>query len=815
MEVELRSVDAVDVGNVVRSSVAPSRFDRSAWTRRPGHGATPGGLLSYSIMQMDARRTTLRGYVHLLPPESWEAPLVPLPGPGSYHCEQTACTDAVWATEASNGHGSCGEQIAWVQRNVLGQSDLVDACDYVATQESTPECAPCGKAAGGSGGGGGMGLMSFAQCDEAPWSTVAATVGAWFEHPPNPLSGSTASVCRRDYAATVDASAEGGGGYSLDVSLPSLPSLPCGACSSGGGGVGTHVVHLAYTADAGSPNLTIGNASRTLALHVGHATGTVAAAASSSSASSSSSDPPAERWLDTVHLAPRDAASVAIVGQLASLLPEHGASADTPLDWSGAVLTLHDGLVASAAAATSSTSAAASSSSPASPVLQEATADADGHFAFAPVAGGTYTVRAVRGGGALVSSASTEPLTLVPTSLAVSTARAAAAALKLGVLLVTDAEVAAGTTRVVLRWRGDRSDLGLRAVFPYAPPCADVPTPTCAGPHEDCYYDPACADPSSDPHGGLGCNAGGVAQSCRFCGFGHFPNCPVTAAGAASAALAGEGEPPTPPPPSPPPPPETPTRAGLCEVFEGRPACADAAWSRPADATLHAEVVTFGAFAAANYSIFATAQPARLCRGYQLPSSASLPGGAAGAVDCVGNCATGRGYCYAAGDSCANCVLWDPDPAQGEVLCCAHGGPQGGKLPGTQPWQADGACSADSGARALGQCSSNASLAATDADGSPVAAAVALPAPSPLASGCGRLEGIVELVQGATPMATAVHLPHWRPTVSVEAARVACLHAAAGTPTVSFGGPRLNASDLLAWREALDPPAPCYGEGGA
>ena len=62
-----------------------------------------------------------------------------------------------------------------------------------------------------------------------------------------------------------------------------------------------------------------------------------------------------------------------------------------------------------------------------------------------------------------------------------------------------------------------------------APPkgtCPDVAEPVCAGPTEPCYHDARCSDAGTDPHGGLGCNAGGVDQNCRFCGFGAFPDCP-------------------------------------------------------------------------------------------------------------------------------------------------------------------------------------------------------------------------------------------------------------------------------------------------
>lgn len=37
---------------------------------------------------------------------------------------------------------------------------------------------------------------------------------------------------------------------------------------------------------------------------------------------------------------------------------------------------------------------------------------------------------------------------------------------------------------------------------------------------ETCFHDPSCSDPmSADYQGGIGCNAGGKGQNCRFCGF--------------------------------------------------------------------------------------------------------------------------------------------------------------------------------------------------------------------------------------------------------------------------------------------------------
>ena len=60
---------------------------------------------------------------------------------------------------------------------------------------------------------------------------------------------------------------------------------------------------------------------------------------------------------------------------------------------------------------------------------------------------------------------------------------------------------------------------------PLLPPltCPDV----CTGnPMETCFYDPTCSDLGAGWGGGLGCNAGGQGQECRFCGFGEFDCCP-------------------------------------------------------------------------------------------------------------------------------------------------------------------------------------------------------------------------------------------------------------------------------------------------
>ena len=46
-------------------------------------------------------------------------------------------------------------------------------------------------------------------------------------------------------------------------------------------------------------------------------------------------------------------------------------------------------------------------------------------------------------------------------------------------------------------------------------------------PVETCYNDVACLDPATDELSGVGCNAGGMGQNCRLCGFGANPDCPA------------------------------------------------------------------------------------------------------------------------------------------------------------------------------------------------------------------------------------------------------------------------------------------------
>jgi len=57
-------------------------------------------------------------------------------------------------------------------------------------------------------------------------------------------------------------------------------------------------------------------------------------------------------------------------------------------------------------------------------------------------------------------------------------------------------------------------------------PCSTSPAPVCAGPKEPCVLDRQCTELPIALQG-LGCNAGGVGQDCRFCGFGIYHPCPT------------------------------------------------------------------------------------------------------------------------------------------------------------------------------------------------------------------------------------------------------------------------------------------------
>lgn len=94
----------------------------------------------------------------------------------------------------------------------------------------------------------------------------------------------------------------------------------------------------------------------------------------------------------------------------------------------------------------------------------------------------------------------------------------------------------------------------------------------------------------------------------------------------------------------------------------------------------------------APYAAFAHTQQ-NLCHGFGLKTA--NPGVT---VNCQGDCASGRGYCYATPEgACAACVLWDPDIAKGEVMCSVpERAPQGGALPYTSEWENDASCAPSS-----------------------------------------------------------------------------------------------------------------------
>jgi len=98
-----------------------------------------------------------------------------------------------------------------------------------------------------------------------------------------------------------------------------------------------------------------------------------------------------------------------------------------------------------------------------------------------------------------------------------------------------------------------------------------------------------------------------------------------------------------------------------------------------------------------HYAFYASYKQ-KMCNGYGKKSNAQLPGGSAGEINCVGDCVTGKGYCYSSddGEYCAQCVLH----GTGGPLCTDYGIPQGDEkqLPGgsefgstcQEEWKASG-----------------------------------------------------------------------------------------------------------------------------
>ena len=742
-----------------------------------------------------------------------------------------ACSDEVWNTQASNGYGTCGEQMTWVRANIAGHSAPADACRYVAQQASTPECAACDASSTQ------FALLSTIapplalpgasrhNCDVAQ-AVQQISLGGNLEgtgcNAPvvAPIGADQLAVCLfRQQGESSAAEAAAGQCVGLSASCDVARALQQGGnlegtgCSAGTLGLsgasidigspdmlepvlapfGDGEALLCYAGDrasdgevaTGSAPIEHGLVCRLLLMPAASYAPTTRVLPLDVAYDTPPGGIALERWLSTIYLAGQLAGTSTIEGTLYSVLDvasvagcDEGSGAsddddgcDSPapaLDWSGSVVSLHAGVDTGDDTYTPG-------AFDASLVATATVTNSTGTFGFSGLAPGMYTLRVRSVGSAVVTGAVFTP---APYALSVP---AGAAGVQLGVVLVDQTEIAtANKTRVVLRWDSPRSNLELRAVFPYNPPCHDDARAVCTiNPAELCVYDAACAEPWNDPYGGLGCNAGGVAQTCRLCGFDAggglvFPDCPSTDATADSLD-------------------------GICEVFEGRDECAQAAWSEAAGGK-PAHAITMSAWAPANYSFFGMAQQARLCSGYQMPSSASLPGGGASYVDCVGSCATGRGYCYAVGELCANCVLWDPDPAIGEVSCYAQGGgAQGGPLPFTADWLQ----AAD---RLAPACNGGDAAAAAEA----AKAGISLPEPAPVVAGCGRLEGSLQLLNGAEQAGVTVHLPWGGHANEVHGARGICVNAAAASPTAAFPNARLSNDEYLSWRDALTTPSPCY-----
>ena len=77
-----------------------------------------------------------------LPPPPPPSP--PSPPPLWENCGTSACNSAVWNTYASNGQGTCGEQIVWVMGGGDGSAswepykdDIAASCNFVAVQVGT------------------------------------------------------------------------------------------------------------------------------------------------------------------------------------------------------------------------------------------------------------------------------------------------------------------------------------------------------------------------------------------------------------------------------------------------------------------------------------------------------------------------------------------------------------------------------------------------------------------------------------------------------------------------------------------------------
>ena len=140
-----------------------------------------------------------------------------------------------------------------------------------------------------------------------------------------------------------------------------------------------------------------------------------------------------------------------------------------------------------------------------------------------------------------------------------------------------------------------------------------------------------------------------------------------------------------------------------CDVWAGRERCSSGAWS-PYTGGTQSELVSVSKFRpGTEYTLYARRSDRR-CYGYNLHSSPLRPGGNT-TVDCVGDCTTGEGYCYAFEEAngdvgCASCALWDAE-AKGMVSCPSTGCHRG-PLPGTSEWDDHGGCNIEGWAAEVG-----------------------------------------------------------------------------------------------------------------
>lgn len=132
-----------------------------------------------------------------------------------------------------------------------------------------------------------------------------------------------------------------------------------------------------------------------------------------------------------------------------------------------------------------------------------------------------------------------------------------------------------------------------------------------------------------------------------------------------------------------------------CTVWSARDACGGAELVATDEANLMQIAVSEWA-SDTDYFAYALLGPRR-CVGHAASPPSDLPGGRSqgdpggdgdSPIDCVGDCQTGRGYCYASAEFCVPCVLWAPVAEKGEVLCGPYGEPQGGILPRDVEWAA-------------------------------------------------------------------------------------------------------------------------------